>query len=167
MAKGQNARAVAERVSAERVTKEESRPAAPKPYRVLVADDHVVVRHGVRLLLESQPGIEVSWEASNGVDTVALVKKHKPDLVILDLTMPKLNGLEVLRDARAESPETEFVVLSMHFSEEVAREVLRHGARAYVLNPTPTPTSWPRSIMSAIISPFLPVALRIRWRNLS
>ncbi|MFZ3217739.1 MAG: response regulator transcription factor [Candidatus Acidiferrales bacterium] len=106
---------------------------ALKPYRVLVADDHAVVRRGVRALLETQPGIEVCCEAANGVEAIEYVRKAKPDLVLLDLTMPEMNGLEVARAIRAESPATEVVILTMHFSEEVAREVLRSGARGYVL----------------------------------
>jgi DNA-binding NarL/FixJ family response regulator len=106
---------------------------AQKAYRVLVVDDHDVVRRGVRALLESQPGIEVSCEAATGVEAVEHVKKGKADLVILDLTMPEMNGLEAARLIRETSPETEVLVLSMHFSEEIAREVLRVGARGYLL----------------------------------
>src|SRR5579863_8616053 len=106
---------------------------APKPYRILVADDHAVVRRGVRALLESQPGLEVCSEASTGVEAIEYVKKGKPDLVLLDLTMPEMNGLEVARVIREESPETEILIFTMHFSEDVAREVLRCGARGYVL----------------------------------
>ncbi|MGH9690444.1 MAG: response regulator transcription factor [Candidatus Acidiferrales bacterium] len=105
----------------------------PKTYRVLIADDHPIVRRGVRALLQSQPGIEVCWEASNGVETMQYVKKEKPDLLVLDLTMPEMNGLEVVQIVRKESPATDVLVLTMHFSEELAREVLRSGALAYVL----------------------------------
>ncbi len=104
-----------------------------KSYRVLVADDHALVRRGVRVLLESQAGIEVCCEAANGVEAIEHVKKAKPDLVVLDLTMPKANGLEVARAIRKESPSTEVLILTMHFSTDVAREVLRCGARGYVL----------------------------------
>ena len=111
----------------------ESRSPLPKPYRVLVVDDHAVVRRGVRSLLASQPGIEVCGEASTGVEALEHVKKSKPDLVILDLTMPDMNGLETARAVKEASPETEVIVLTMHFSDELAREVLRTGAIAYVL----------------------------------
>ncbi len=104
-----------------------------RPYRVLVADDHAVVRRGLRNLLESQPGLEVAWEASNGAEAIQMVKVGRPDLVILDLTMPEIGGLDVLSAGKQESPSTEFVVLSMHFSDELAREVLRCGAIGYVL----------------------------------
>lgn len=107
--------------------------APAKNYRVLVADDHDVVRRGVRALLEGQPGVEVCCEAATGVEAVEHVKKTKPDLVVLDLTMPDMNGLEAARVIRETSPETEVLILSMHFSEEIAREVLRIGARGYLL----------------------------------
>lgn len=106
---------------------------AARPYRILVADDHGVVRRGVRALLESQPGLEVCCEASTGLEAVEHVKKTKPNLVLLDLTMPEMNGLEAARAIRAESPDTDVLILTMHFSEDVAREVLRSGARGYVL----------------------------------
>jgi DNA-binding NarL/FixJ family response regulator len=104
-----------------------------KPYRVLVADDHAVVRRGLRSLLESQPGIEVCCEAATGPETLQHVKTDKPDLVVLDLTLPEMNGLDVTRALREQSPSTAILVLTMHFSEELAREVLRAGAMGYVL----------------------------------
>ena len=107
--------------------------AASKSYRVVVADDHAIVRRGVRSLLEMQPGIEVAAEATNGLEALNLVRKLKPDLVVLDLTMPEMNGLELARAIREENKTTDMLVLTMHFSEEVAREALRCGAMAYVL----------------------------------
>jgi two-component system, NarL family, response regulator NreC len=106
---------------------------AANSYRVLVADDHGVVRHGLRVLLESQPGVQVCGEAQTGLEAIDYVKKEKPDLLILDLTMPDMNGLEAMRAIRKESPSTDVVILTMHFSEEVARELLRCGALGYVL----------------------------------
>jgi DNA-binding NarL/FixJ family response regulator len=112
-------------------------PALPsrhsKLYRVLLADDHPVVRRGLRAILETQRDIEVCGEASDGLEAVDLAKKTKPDLVLLDLTMPEMNGLEVTSALREHSPETDVLVLSMHFSEELAREVLRCGALGYML----------------------------------
>ena len=104
-----------------------------EPYRILISDDHSVVRRGLRALLASQPSIEVCSEASDGIETIEHVKKHKPNLVILDLTMPVMTGLEVAKTIRQQWPETDVMVLSMHFSDELAREVLRTGALAYVL----------------------------------
>jgi len=104
-----------------------------KPYRVVIADDHPVVRRGIRTMLQSQPGIEVCEEASNGIEALNLIRQLKPDLLVLDLTMPEMDGLSVVSKARQESPSTDILVLTMHFSEELAREVLKCGALAYVL----------------------------------
>src|ERR1700733_8407051 len=103
--------------------------ASSKPYRILVADDHAVVRRGVRALLENQPGFEVCCEAFTGLEALEYVKKAKPNLVLLDLTMPEMNGLEAARAIHDESPETDVLILTMHFSEDDAREALRSGAR--------------------------------------
>jgi len=104
---------------------------AQKGDRVLVADDHRVVRQGLRRLLESQSGVEVCCEATTCTEAVDLARKGKPDLVVLDLTMPELNGLEAACEIyRA---QTDILILSVHFSEEIAREALRSGARAYIL----------------------------------
>jgi DNA-binding NarL/FixJ family response regulator len=103
-----------------------------KSYRVLVADDHAVVRSGLKHLLEEQPGVEVCCEATTGVEAVENVKKTKPDMILLDLTMPDMNGLDAARQIRA-SPNTDILILSMHYTEEIAREVLRSGARGYML----------------------------------
>ncbi|MGA8142940.1 MAG: response regulator transcription factor [Candidatus Acidiferrales bacterium] len=104
-----------------------------KSYKVLVVDDHSLLRNGLRTLLETQSGVEVCGEASNGLEAIDQVKKVKPDLVVLDLTMPEMNGLDAARAIREIAPQTEILVLSMHFSEEIAREVLRTGARGYML----------------------------------
>ncbi len=121
------------------MSKEAQTMTAPKNYRVLLADDHAVVRSGLRTLLETQPGLEVCGEATTGVEALELVKKGKPDLVLLDLTMPEMNGLEAARLIQEQSPETAVLVLSMHFSEEIARDVLRSGARGYVLKSDANP----------------------------
>jgi DNA-binding NarL/FixJ family response regulator len=84
-------------------------------------------------LLEGEPGIEVCHEAGDGVEAIEYVKKHKPDLVLLDLTMPEMNGLDAVREIRESSPETNVLILTMHFSEDVAREAFRSGAHGYVL----------------------------------
>ena len=104
-----------------------------KNYKIVVADDHAVVRRGLRALLDAQPGMEVCAEASSGPETLDCVRKFRPDMVVLDLTMPDMNGLDVTRTIRERSPATAVVVLTVHFSEELAREVLRAGALAYVL----------------------------------
>ena len=103
------------------------------PLRILIVDDHAVVRRGVRSLLESQPGWEISGEATNGREAVALAKRLQPDVVVMDLSLPELNGLDASRQILKESPRSEILVLTMHHSEELAREVLQAGARGYVL----------------------------------
>jgi DNA-binding NarL/FixJ family response regulator len=101
--------------------------------RIIVVDDHAVVRRGVRALLESQPGWEVVAEATTGREAVALARQLRPDIVILDLSLPELNGLDATRQILKEAPRTEVLVLTMHHSEELARNVLHVGARGYVL----------------------------------
>jgi DNA-binding NarL/FixJ family response regulator len=103
------------------------------PLRILVVDDHAVVRRGVRALLESQPGWEVAAEAATGREAVDLVKRLQPDVVVMDLSLPQLNGLDATREILKESPRTEVLVLTMHHSEELASNVLQAGARGYVL----------------------------------
>jgi len=103
-----------------------------KNYRILIVDDHPVVRRGIRAILEKQPGIE--WmEASSGPEAIELCRAIKPDLALIDLTMPEMNGLEVTAAIREQAPETAVLVISMHFSENLAREVLRNGALGYIL----------------------------------
>jgi DNA-binding NarL/FixJ family response regulator len=116
-----------------KAAKEAPPPPAPRIYKILIADDHPIVRRGLRSLLETQPDLEVCAEAGDGAATMELVVRDRPDLVVLDLTMPQKNGLEVTRLIREESPSTEVLILTMHFSEEIAREVLRCGARGYIL----------------------------------
>jgi DNA-binding NarL/FixJ family response regulator len=104
-----------------------------KPFSILIADDHAVVRRGLCKILRSQPGIAVCWEASNGLEALDQASKAKPDLAILDLTMPVMDGIESTRRIREASPETEVLILTMHLTEEFARTALAAGARGYVL----------------------------------
>ena len=109
-------------------------PAGPrKRVRVLIADDHAVVLRGLRSLLESQPDIEICGEATNGLDVVEKDQALSPEMVILDIGMPELNGLEATRAIRLKHPNVEILVLTMHFSEQVARQILKAGARGYLL----------------------------------
>jgi DNA-binding NarL/FixJ family response regulator len=103
------------------------------PLRIVVVDDHAVVRRGIRALLESQPGWEISAEASTGREAVELAKRLQPNIVVMDLSLPELNGLDATRQVLKESPRTEVLVLTMHHSEELAQQVLQAGARGYVL----------------------------------
>ena len=101
--------------------------------RILIADDHEVARRGIRSLLESHPGWEVCAEAKDGRDAVELATSTKPDLVLLDIGMPNLNGLEAARQILATSPNAAILILTMHDSDNVIREVLRAGARGFLL----------------------------------
>lgn len=101
--------------------------------RILIADDHEVVRRGVRTLLESQPGWVVSGEAATGREATEKVTQLKPDVVILDISMPDLNGLEATRHIVRNSPKTKVLLLTIHESERVMAEMLEAGALGYVL----------------------------------
>jgi DNA-binding NarL/FixJ family response regulator len=103
------------------------------PLRILIVDDHAVVRRGVRSLIESQPGWEISGEAATGREAVDLAGRLQPDIVVMDLSLPELNGLDATRQILKESPRSEILVLTMHHSEELARSALQAGARGYVL----------------------------------
>jgi DNA-binding NarL/FixJ family response regulator len=101
--------------------------------RILIADDHEVVRAGVRSLLESQPDCEICGEAATGRQAVDLAQQLKPHVAILDITMPELNGLEAARQILKTVPDVRVLVLSVHESEELVREILDAGAHGYVL----------------------------------
>lgn len=101
--------------------------------RILVADDHEIVRRGTLSLLEGASDLEVCGEAVNGRDAVEQVRQLKPDIVILDIGMPSLNGLEAARQILKELPQTKVLILTVHESEQVVREVLNAGARGFVL----------------------------------
>ncbi|HZC24066.1 MAG TPA: response regulator transcription factor [Candidatus Binatia bacterium] len=101
--------------------------------RILIADDHELARNGIRALLESHAGWEVCGEAKDGRETVDLAASLRPDIVLLDIGMPNLNGLEAARQILAIFPEVAILILTMHDSDNVVREVLRAGARGYLL----------------------------------
>jgi len=103
------------------------------PIRILLADDHTVVRKGLRLLLESQPGFRVIADAADGRAAVALAEEHSPDVVVMDVAMPNLNGIEAARQICAKLPHTAVVFLSMHSDESYVLKALKAGARAYLL----------------------------------
>jgi two-component system, NarL family, response regulator NreC len=100
---------------------------------IVLADDHPVVRRGMRTLLESQADFSIVGEAGDGLETVRLVERLKPDVLVLDLMMPGLSGLEALRIGRQRSPHTRVVVLSMYSTKAFIAEALKNGATAYVL----------------------------------
>jgi DNA-binding NarL/FixJ family response regulator len=101
--------------------------------RVLVADDHGIVRSGITLLLERQADIDVVAEAEDGAEAVKLALEHRPDVAVLDVSMPKLTGLQAAREIKAQAPDVNVLLLSMHDDERYLYEALRLGAGGYVL----------------------------------
>ena len=100
---------------------------------LVIADDHEVVRKGLRALLEARPGWEVAGEAKDGKEAVQQVRDLKPDVIILDISMPLLNGLEATRQIIKENPKARILILTMHESDPLIQEVLNAGARGYLL----------------------------------
>jgi two-component system response regulator NreC len=101
--------------------------------RILLADDHTVVRDGLRLLLERQPGFEIAGEASDGIEAIRLAEEYLPDIVLMDIAMPLLNGIEATRRIIAKCPNTAVVILSMHYDESYVLRSLKAGARGYLV----------------------------------
>jgi len=101
--------------------------------KILLADDHPIVRQGLRTLLQAEAGFVMVGEASTGLEALQLVERSKPDVLIIDLMMPGMNGLEVLRQVNKLFPNVRVIVLSMHSNEAYVLEALKHGAAGYVL----------------------------------
>lgn len=120
-------------------------PREPGTLRILLADDHDVVRHGLRALLEAQEGWTVCGEALSGREAVEMAEKLQPDVAILDISMPSLNGLDATRIIRRGSPRTEILIFTMHETEQLIREVLAAGAKGYLLK-----SDAARSVVAAV-----------------
>jgi DNA-binding NarL/FixJ family response regulator len=116
-----------------------------KPAKVLIADDHEVVRHGIRVMVQACPNLQVCGEASDGRQAVQLSAQLKPDIVIIDIGMPHLNGLDATRQIVHCDPHVKVLILTMHESEQIVREVLAAGARGYLLK-----TDAGRDLISAL-----------------
>ena len=101
--------------------------------RILLADDHAVVRQGFKLILGAQPDMEIVGEAGNGREAVELAEKLRPDVAVVDVAMPELNGIEATRRMAEVTPRTRVLALSMHKDSVYVREILRAGARGYLL----------------------------------
>jgi DNA-binding NarL/FixJ family response regulator len=101
--------------------------------KVLLADDHTIVRQGLKLILSSRPDLEVVGEAANGREVLELAEKLKPDVILMDVAMPELNGIEATRRLNQISPRTKVLALSMHKEAVYVREILKAGARGYIL----------------------------------
>lgn len=104
-----------------------------KPIRILLVDDHAVVRSGVRFVLEKQPGWEICGEAQTGREGVASALALKPDIVIQDVTLPELSGMEALRQIKKALPDTEVIMFTAHEMEDLVHQVFDAGARSYLL----------------------------------
>jgi DNA-binding NarL/FixJ family response regulator len=104
-----------------------------KTVRILIADDHDLMRRGVRTLLEPHPGWEICGEATTGREAVAKAEELKPNIVILDISMPDLNGVDAAKRIKKASPETEVLIFSAHYSDQLIREILEAGVRGYIV----------------------------------
>lgn len=104
-----------------------------KNLRILIADDHDIVRRGIRSLIEARPEWKVCDEAHSGREAVAKAEEKKPDIVILDISMPELNGLEAARRIRKVSPNSEILILSVHYSDQLIKEILDVGVRGFIV----------------------------------
>jgi DNA-binding NarL/FixJ family response regulator len=109
-----------------------------KPIRLVLADDHTLVRAGIRALVEKLPWVEVVGETGDGREALNLVKLHRPDVVLMDITMPGLNGLEAAARIAKEFPEVRVIILSMHDNEEYYWRALKAGAAGYLLKKAAT-----------------------------
>ncbi|BEQ13631.1 response regulator transcription factor [Desulfoferula mesophila] len=105
---------------------------SPK-HRVVICDDHSIVREGIKQVLASNPGLEVVGEAAGGLEGLALIAKVKPDVVVTDITMPEMNGIDLTKELAKEFPEIRVVILSVHSRKTFILEALKAGARGYVL----------------------------------
>ncbi|HEX9679892.1 MAG TPA: response regulator transcription factor, partial [Anaerolineales bacterium] len=104
-----------------------------EPIRVLIADDHTIVRAGIRLLLETEPDVQVVGEAVTGDEALALAGELRPSVILMDIGMPGITGLEATREIKLRFPEIQILVLTMHRSEDYFFESLKAGASGYVL----------------------------------
>jgi two-component system response regulator NreC len=104
-----------------------------KKFSIVIAEDHVVLREGLKSLLSSHPDLKVVAEAGDGLEAIRAAQKHSPDLVLMDLSMPRMSGLDAIKEIRRMTPQTKIIVLTIHSAEEYIVAALRAGADAYVL----------------------------------
>jgi DNA-binding NarL/FixJ family response regulator len=104
-----------------------------RPLRILVADDHDIIRRGLKQLVTTRPGWEVCAEAKTGREAVNLAEQHKPDVIVMDISMPDLNGLEAAQRIHKMLPKAGILILSLHFSDQLVRDIVAAGARAYIM----------------------------------
>jgi DNA-binding NarL/FixJ family response regulator len=118
-----------------------------KPIRIIIADDHPLVRDGLKSFLQKTPGFEVVSEAADGLQLLQLVAQHQPDVAIVDITMPHLNGLEALQRLHQDFPRVKLMVLTMHEEPEYIKKSLSSGAKAYLLK-----NAAPQELQAAILT---------------
>jgi NarL family two-component system response regulator YdfI len=106
------------------------------PIRLLIADDHLIIRQGLRLILETEQGFEIIGEAADGVEAVLLAKQLKPDVILMDLRMPRMDGISAIRQLRIDQPQIAIVILTTFNEDDLMREGLQAGARGYLLKDT-------------------------------
>ncbi len=121
------------------------------PIRILIADDHGVLRAGLRVLLNAEPDMQVVGEAATGRETLRLASELRPDVVLLDLSMPDLGGIEVTRRIKTALPDTRVLILTVHEDERMLREAIRAGAAGYIVK---------RAVEAELIN-----AIRVVWRG--
>ncbi len=112
---------------------------------IVLADDHKIVRQGIKALLQTEPDFRIAGEASNGLEAIEQAKNLQPDILVVDISMPRLNGIDVIKQVRKCSPKTGIIVLSMHSAEIYVLQALEAGAMGYVLK-----ESGPEQLISAI-----------------
>jgi DNA-binding NarL/FixJ family response regulator len=118
-----------------------------KPIRIIIADDHPLVRDGLKSFLQKTPGFEVVAEAEDGLQLLQHVAQHQPDIAIVDITMPHLNGLEALQRLQRDFPRVKLIVLTMHEEPEYIKKSLSSGAKAYLLK-----NAAPQELHAAILT---------------
>jgi DNA-binding NarL/FixJ family response regulator len=102
-------------------------------HRMVIAEDHTILREGLKALLASDPGLEVVGEARDGQEAIRAAEKLKPHLILMDLSMPRMNGLDAIREIRKSSPQTKILILTVHKTDEYIQAALEAGANGYVL----------------------------------
>jgi DNA-binding NarL/FixJ family response regulator len=117
------------------------------PLKILIVDDHTLFREGLRIILDQRPDMKVVGEARDGIEAMKMVRALKPDIVLLDITMPKLDGIDTLNKIREISPKTRVIVLTMHAGEQYVQEALFNEACGYVLKDSAT-----EELLSAILA---------------
>jgi DNA-binding NarL/FixJ family response regulator len=141
-------------------------------YRIILADDHALFRSGVKRILEEVPGVEVVGEAADGMELLALLKEMTPDLVILDISMPKLRGLEAIQEVKVSHPQVKILILTMHKDEEYLSYALNAGAAGFILKQDADPELLEalitirrgKTYLSPAISDIVPDLLRRRQK---